>query len=175
MADLFQDPARGEKRRRSGSVSGFDNRRRAGQHGWLSAVIFTAVLLGLKATLAYLPSDRDARDIAAQLQRSVDLRRLDGVLFVDMRPFYGLKVYLDTRIAGLQIGERKFDYSQYVAPEDLCAEIPVPGRHAYAIKAGRLEAFSEAVSRCGATVTRVGTLRADDNDIALLTVAPGTR
>ena len=46
MADLFQDPVRDEKRRRSGSVSGFDSRRRAGQHGWLSAVIFTAVCWG---------------------------------------------------------------------------------------------------------------------------------
>lgn len=49
MADLFQDPAQDEKRRRSRSVSGFNSRRRAGRHGWLSAVIFTAVLLELIA------------------------------------------------------------------------------------------------------------------------------
>jgi voltage-gated potassium channel len=49
MADLFQDPAHDENRRRSGSVNGFISRRRAGPHGWLSAVIFTGVLLGLIA------------------------------------------------------------------------------------------------------------------------------
>ena len=49
MADLFQDSERNKKRRPTGSVSDFNRRRRAGQHGWLSAVIFTAVLLGLIA------------------------------------------------------------------------------------------------------------------------------
>jgi voltage-gated potassium channel len=49
MADLFQDSERDDSRRRVGSVSDFNRRRRAGQHGWLSAVIFTAVLLGLIA------------------------------------------------------------------------------------------------------------------------------
>src|SRR3954470_20158324 len=49
MADLFQDSERGGKRRHAGSVSDFNRRRRAGQHGWLSAVVFTAVLLGLIA------------------------------------------------------------------------------------------------------------------------------
>ena len=49
MADLFQDSGHEEKKRRIGSVSDFNRRRRAGQHGWLSAVIFTAVLLGLIA------------------------------------------------------------------------------------------------------------------------------
>src|SRR4051812_41680644 len=49
MADLFQDSERDDSRRRAGSVSDFNRRRRGGQHGWLSAVIFTAVLLGLIA------------------------------------------------------------------------------------------------------------------------------
>src|SRR3954464_11272738 len=49
MADLFQDSEHDEKRRHAGSVSDFNRRRRAGQHGWLSAVIFTAILLGLIA------------------------------------------------------------------------------------------------------------------------------
>src|SRR3954447_16279775 len=49
MADLFNDPVIDERGRSAGSIGDFNRRHRADQHGWLSAVIFTAILLGLIA------------------------------------------------------------------------------------------------------------------------------
>ncbi len=49
MADLFNDPVIDERGRSARSIGDFNRRHRADQHGWLSAVIFTAILLGLIA------------------------------------------------------------------------------------------------------------------------------
>jgi voltage-gated potassium channel len=49
MADLFNDPVIDARGRSAGSIGDFNRRHRADQHGWLSAVIFTAILLGLIA------------------------------------------------------------------------------------------------------------------------------
>ena len=40
-----------------------------------------------------------------------------------MRPFYGLNLYLPQRVDGLEIDDRRFDYSTHVTRQQLCAEI----------------------------------------------------
>ena len=69
------------------------------------------LFVGLKGALAYWPSSRDARDIAAQLTPIIDPHHVDQIVFVSMRPFYGLNVYLDKHIEGIEIDQQRFEYS----------------------------------------------------------------
>jgi 4-amino-4-deoxy-L-arabinose transferase-like glycosyltransferase len=135
----------------------------------------TVAMVAFKGALAYWPSDRDARAIAAQLRASLASRPVDGIVFVGMRPYFGLNVYLDVAVEGVQIGERKFEYSKYLAPEDVCAEIATPERNVYAIKLRHAAKFVAAVGRCGAAASRLGTVRADGHDIELFEVVPAVR
>jgi 4-amino-4-deoxy-L-arabinose transferase len=140
-----------------------------------TAGIATVVLVVLKGSAAHWSIDRDAREIAGQISAAVDTTRLDGIVFVGMRPYYGLNVYLDVPVEGVEIGERRFDYSRFVAPEDLCAEIATPERNLYAVRNVRASKFEQAVTGCGATPRRAGMLRADNFDVVLFEIPPATR
>ena len=92
----------------------------------------------LKGALAYWPSDRDARALAAAARSScMDPHEVDEIVFVDMRPFYGLNVYLDKPVEGVEIGERRFEYSKFVTHEDLCAELGQTRAHRLRAQAAR--------------------------------------
>ena len=131
-----------------------------------------AALVAIKGSLAYWPSNRDARGIAAQLTRILDRHDVDEIVFVGMRPFYGLNLYLDKHIEGIQIDEKRFEYSKFVALDDVCDELGERERNVYGIKQQHAPRFVAAVRACGAHARLVGTLHADDNDIAFFTVAP---
>lgn len=149
--------------------------------GWIgrrtlawTAGLAAAVLVALKGATAHFPSDRDAREIARQIVANIDPSSLDGIVFVGMRPYYGLKVYLDIPVEGVEIGERRFSYSRFVAPENLCSEIATAERNLYAVRLIRAERFEQGAQSCGATTRRVGTLRADNFDVVLFEVLPAT-
>jgi hypothetical protein len=92
-------------------------------------------------------------------------------VFVNMRPFYGLNIYLDTHIEGVQIDETRWDYSKFVAGKDLCPELAGREKYVYALKESKVERFREGVSRCeGLQLQLLGHFDADDNRIVLLTV-----
>jgi hypothetical protein len=133
------------------------------------------VLLGLKGTLAYWHTDRDARHIASQLSTLLHGRKVDRIVFVGMRPYYGMNVYLDMPVEGIQLGEHRFDYSKYLSEETLCDEVRDKERDLFAIKARRTEKFDAALAACGAMPTEIGTVFADGNDIRFFTVGPATR
>jgi hypothetical protein len=141
---------------------------------WVAGTTLVA-LLGLKGTLAYWHTDRDARHIAAQLATLLHGRKVDRVVFVGMRPYYGLKVYLDVPVEGIQLGERRFEYSKYLSAETLCDEVRDKQRDVFAIKARRTEKFDAALAACGAMPVEMGTIVADGNDIRFFTVGPSTR
>jgi 4-amino-4-deoxy-L-arabinose transferase len=150
--------------------------------GWITgrglawtAGISAIGLVALKGAAGHWPVDRDAREIARQIAAAVDTTRLDGIVFVGMRPYYGLNVYLDVPVQGLEIGERRFDYSRFVAPGDLCAEFTTPERNLYAVRTVRADGFEQAATACGAAPRRAGMLRADNFDVVLFEVAPATR
>jgi 4-amino-4-deoxy-L-arabinose transferase-like glycosyltransferase len=126
--------------------------------------------VALKGLLAYWPSDRDARDFTAQLGRVIDVRSTDEIVFVGMRPFYGLNLYIDRPIEGIEIAEDRIPYSKYVARETLCEEIAERERAVYAVKAYRVGHFVEAAWQCGARPVLVGQVHADGSDILLHTV-----
>lgn len=141
---------------------------------WVAGITL-AVLVTLKGVLAYWHTDRDARHIAAQLSTLLHGRKVDRIAFVGMRPYYGLKVYLDIPVEGIQLGERRFEYSKYLSAETLCDEVRDKERDVLAIKARRTEKFDAALAACGAAPTALGTVFADGNEIRFFTVGPATQ
>ncbi|MGB7737935.1 MAG: glycosyltransferase family 39 protein [Steroidobacteraceae bacterium] len=141
---------------------------------WIAGLTLAA-LVTLKGVLAYWHTDRDARHIAAQVSTLLQGRAVDRIVFVGMRPYYGLNVYLDIPIEGIQLGERRFEYSKYLSEESLCDEVQDKERDVFAIKALRTAKFDAALAACGAMPAAIGTVFADGNDIRFFVVARATR
>ena len=146
--------------------------------GWLEgrrlavvAAVTAIALVSLKGVAGHVKSDRDSRDMARAIETVIDPHSVDGIVFVNMRPFYGLNVYLDTNIEGVQINETRWDYSKFVAEEDLCSELAAREKNVYALKESKVERFREGVLRCeGMQPELLGHFDADGNKIALFTV-----
>jgi 4-amino-4-deoxy-L-arabinose transferase len=135
------------------------------------ALLVAVPLLGLKGYAGYVYYDRDSRSMAREVARILDPHGFDGIVFVDMRPFYGLNVYLDMKVEGIQIAEHRYDYSKVVAPENLCTEIASRSRKVIALKQGKARGFVDALARCdGLSVAEIGRFAADDNEIVLFEV-----
>ena len=103
------------------------------------AAVTAVALVSLKGVAGHVTSDRDSRDMARAIEKIIDPRSVDGIVFVSMRPFYGLNVYLDTNIEGVQINEHRWDYSKFVAEEDLCSELASRENNVYALKESKVE------------------------------------
>ena len=135
------------------------------------AGISAATLVTLKGVVGSVHVDRDAREMAAALRPVVESRRLEEIVFVNMRPFYGLHMYLPVEVEGIQLDERRWEYSKFVAEEDLCDEVSGHENNVYAMKESRGERFVGAVARCdGYAATPAGHFEADGNRIVLFSV-----
>jgi hypothetical protein len=134
----------------------------------------TAVgLLALKGIAGHVHASRDARDMAAAIRGIVDPGSIDEIVFVGMRPFYGIYVYLDVPVEGVQLGAgtSRDPYAKFVAEEDLCSELKNRERTVYAMKQNRADRFESAVQECKSTQARpIGHFEADGNRIALFAV-----
>lgn len=149
---------------------------------WLDARRLTAVvglttisLVTLKGVAGHVHVSRDARGMAAAIRGIIDPAGVKNIVFVGMRPFYGLKLYLDVPVEGVQIGtlieSQRDPYARFVADEDLCSELASHEENVYAMKEGRAAAFDGAVQRCnGLQAGRIGQFEADGNRIALFVV-----
>jgi hypothetical protein len=60
----------------------------------ITATITAVALVGIKWTAAHWASDRDARAMAAAIEKIIDPHDVDEIAFVDMRAFHGLQLYL---------------------------------------------------------------------------------
>ncbi|MFO1408414.1 MAG: glycosyltransferase family 39 protein [Steroidobacteraceae bacterium] len=130
-----------------------------------------AGLVALKGVVGHVHAGRDARAMAEALRPVVEARGLDEIVFVNMRPFYGIRVYLPVEVEGVQINEHRWDYSKFVAEEDLCDELAMRENSVYAMKQSRGQKFEDAVRACdGRTATQVGHFEADGNKIVLYLV-----
>ncbi len=146
--------------------------------GWLqgrrlvaTAAIAGASLVALKGVAGHVESKRDARAMAQAIEQIIDPHSVDEIVFVGTRPFYGLNVYLDTKIEGVQIGEQRYAYSKFVAEEDLCSELHSRERSVYALKADKSDRFTTAVRKCaGLDAQPVGHFEADGDRIAVFAV-----
>jgi 4-amino-4-deoxy-L-arabinose transferase-like glycosyltransferase len=147
-------------------------RRLARIAGWTAVA-----LLGIKAALAYWPSDRDARAMAAALSEQVATDGLDEIVFVGMPAFYGLSIYLEPRVEGVHFGAQRLEHSRYVAEEDVCEELRERENDVFAMKLHREQEFRAAAAACeGVDPVRLGSFSADDNELVLFRVdTNGTR
>lgn len=143
-----------------------------GRRRTITFAVALAAALALKGVVAYSPSDRDARALARQLAAITDPHAIDEIVFVGMRPFYGLNVYLDRHVEGVEIGERRFQYSKFVTAEDLCAELAGRERAVYALKQHNAAKFIATAGRCGWEGQSVGTVHADGTDVEFFRMSP---
>jgi hypothetical protein len=135
------------------------------------AALTAACLITLKGIAGHVHSSRDSRDMAMAVREIIDPQQIDGIVFVGMRPFYGLSLYLDVEIEGVEIGDRRFAYSKYVEAEGLCSELNTPERNVYAMKQSKAENFRAAVLACASLRPEmIGHFEADGNKIALFIV-----
>jgi 4-amino-4-deoxy-L-arabinose transferase len=131
----------------------------------------TLVLLTLKGYAAHVHTDRDSRAMAAAVRRIIDPQGIDGISFVDMRPFYGLNVYLGRPVKGVPIETGSRKSAAFAAGEDLCSELAKDRRTLFALKQNRRDRFREGVAGCGgAEPVEVGQFDADGNKIVLFAV-----
>lgn len=148
---------------------------------WLDRRRLTAVaaitafsIVAIKGVVAYWPSDRDARAIAATIEKIVDPHDIDEIAFVDMRGFYGLQLYLEINIETVQSGLRRRALPGPAEDEDLCAELAERENNVYALKESRSTRFVSAVRDCAMPApVRLGVFVADGNRIVLF-VVPGS-
>ena len=140
------------------------------------AVAGAAALVVLKALLGYMPHDRDARVFAAQLERLVDPHSIEEVVFVGMRPFYGLNLYIDRHIEGIDVGRTptRGEYSKFVGHEDVCSELAEHERSVYGMKDKHATAFLAMAQSCGGRPQYLGKVYADGLDIVFYLVPPTT-
>jgi hypothetical protein len=140
----------------------------------VACAVAAGAFVALKGTLSQVPSNRDARQTAAALSRLLDPHDIERIVFVDMRPFYGLNMYLDRKVEGLHIGEQRFDYSRFVETDELCREFAQPRRAVYAMKRQHAPRFTAAVVECGAQAMHIGMVEADENkhEIFLIAMTP---
>ena len=135
------------------------------------ATTTAVVLVALKGTLAYWPSDRDSREMARAIGQVLDTHGIDEIAFVGMRPFYGVTLYLDVHIEAVHFEGRGVDYSKFLSEEGLCDELRMRHATVFALKVARKERFLTAIARCSELQpVLIGTFHADGNDIGLYTV-----
>jgi 4-amino-4-deoxy-L-arabinose transferase len=129
------------------------------------------VLVGLKGAAAFWPADNDARAMARMIDEVIEPHSIEEIAFVDMRGFYGLRLYLDVDIESVHTGGRGRAHSRFIAEEDLCEEIAEHENNVYAIKEGRAASFVGSVAECTAVrVERIGHFDGDKNRIVLFRV-----
>jgi 4-amino-4-deoxy-L-arabinose transferase len=136
------------------------------------AVATAVALLSIKGVAAYAQTDRDARQMAAQIRDVVDLHDVDELAFYDMRAFYGLTMYLDLHAESVRVGGPERPHSRQIATEeDLCSELGERERNVYAMKRARGDEFVAAIAACGPYETRqIGSFHGDGHEIVLFAV-----
>lgn len=146
------------------------DRRRLVQVATATAV----VILVLKGISGHWPADRDARQMAHEIREAVDLSEVDEIVFIDMRAFFGLTLYLDLRAESVRIGSVDRPHSRRVPTEqELCSELAEKEHSLYAIKRGRAARFPAAVANCGPLeAIEAGSFHGDGNELVLFTVRP---
>jgi 4-amino-4-deoxy-L-arabinose transferase len=139
----------------------------------VTSVATAVAVIGLKAVAAYWPADRDARVMAEAIREIIEPHAIDEIVFVDMRGFHALQLYLGVHIESVRTGTRPMAPSRFVAAEDLCEEIAEHEHNIYALKESRVPEFVASVADCeAARAVRIGQFDGDGNRIALFVIKP---
>jgi 4-amino-4-deoxy-L-arabinose transferase-like glycosyltransferase len=144
---------------------------RLGSWGFRMFVATTAAaLVALKGIAGHVLVGPDARAMADKVRDVVAARGASEVAFVNMRPYYGLNLYLGVHVEVVDMLQRRMR-SKYESEQDLCSELARREATIYAVKEARSEEFVDAVARCGGGPARpVGRFEVDRNRVALFMV-----
>lgn len=139
-----------------------------------SALVAAAgVLLAFKAVLAYIPHDRDARALAEQVRTVIHPGQVNRLAFIDMKPFYGLNLYLDHNSEEVLSSARSSPYLAYASIDALCSELSEHDNDVYFVKHHHTPKFEAASHACSAPVVKIGSVHADGLDFDLFREPPG--
>jgi hypothetical protein len=145
----------------------------AGRRLAWTAGLAALALVACKGLLAYWPSDRDARDLATQLQRIGDGQPVEEIVFLEMRPSFGLSLYLDRHIEGVRLGDRPPRRATFVGEQTLCEELAEREHSLYGIKRRFVDRLLVAARACGASARQLGSVHADGNDVVFFRLTTG--
>ena len=111
--------------------------------------------------------------MAQAIREIIEPHDIDEIVFVDMRGFHGLQLYLGVHIESVRTGTRRIAPSRFVAEEDLCEEIAEHENNVYALKESRVPEFVDSVADCkAARAVRIGQFYGDGNRIVLFVIKP---
>jgi len=124
-------------------------------------LVATAALLavGIKGAAALAHPDRDAHRLAVELEQTVELDRVDEIVFVDMPARYGLRLYLGLEIEQVETAPGKVAPQGYVPPPLLCDELEAGERLLVIAYADRLDDLRQHLESCPEQLTAIATLR----------------
>lgn len=134
----------------------------------------TVALLALKGALAWAPSDRDARRMADDLEEVVAARGAKEIVFVSMKAFYGIRLYLDVHVESLEIDERNLEYADRIGHDALCGELARRDDSLLVLKSSRSPDLITAAAGCdGVVLAPVGSFHADGSRLEIFAARAG--
>ena len=142
---------------------------------WRAALaVWMTLLVGIKATAGHVAARDDTRDYARYLA-SIAKAPVAEVVFVDMRPRYGLSLYLGVQVESLALQPNTPRADGFGVKETVAEELASNEAHRLFVLPNQLgRAFHVECERAGAIVTCVG-MRGEDSIYAELPHARAVR
>ena len=120
--------------------------------------VWLALLIGLRAAGAHVPSDRDARVLAREVAALAD-EAYDEIVLVGVRNLYGLSFYLGREVEHVAFSPEDLERGSPQYRQTLEQELGERERQIFVVDAGRAERFEEIVRDAGRTPRLEGTVR----------------
>jgi hypothetical protein len=130
-------------------------------------------LLAIKGAIALWPGDRDGRAMAEALREPLAAEEARHVVFVGMKAFYGLDLYLGVRVESLEVDTRTLEYADRVDAAGLCADLAMRDHTLLVLKESRAPRFLALAAACTEVrLETVGGFDADDNRHVVFATRP---
>jgi len=120
--------------------------------------LWLALLVGLRAEAAHIPSHRDARAAAREVAALAD-EAYDEIVLVGVRNLYGLSFYLGREVEHVAFSPEDLERGSPQYRQTLEQELGERERQIFVVDTGRAERFEEIVRDAGRTPRLEGTVR----------------
>jgi len=120
--------------------------------------LWLALLVGLRAAAAHVPSERDARALAREVA-SLAGEAYDEIVIVGVRNLYGLSFYLGREVEHVAFSAEDLERGVAHSNQTLEQELAEGERPVFVVDTRRAERFEEIVRAAGRTPRLEGTVR----------------